>query len=434
MFLRNKQLSILNNLISGLGIVILGIIATIGSINLYTKVINLFVYIFIIFGLSGLANFLLNKKIVRNKQVLFRVIINIVLGFVMLLFPKIPLSILPIVFSVYLLFNSVVKFINYLTLREVNLKARFKELFFSIFFLIFSLVFICYPIKNLNIFIMIIAIYCIMLGLSRIYEFFLDILSDKYKIKIRNKFKITLPLFLEAFVPKKALKSINKYIDYLTSDDIEKFEDSDLKIFIHLSKYGFNQFGHMDIMLDDVIYSYGNYDKSSQKLFTMIGDGVLFELTDKEKYIKFCIESSKKTIVEFGVKINEKQKEKLKKSLEKIKNNCLSWEPLIKTEKDKKQEFKDYASRLYKATKAKFYKFKNGKYKIYFVLGINCTYFADMLLRNSVFEVLKLVGIISPGTYFEYLDENYRKKNSNIVSKKIYTKVNVGEMFAKNKK
>jgi len=112
--------------------------------------------------------------------------------------------------------------------------------------------------------------------------------------------------------------------------------------------------------------------------------------------------------------------------------DCYEWQPLIRTDKENKHS--DYASRLYKATKAKFYKFKNSKYKTYFVLGINCTYFADMLLRNSVFEILKLVGIISPGTYFEYLEENYRKKNSKVISKRVYTKENIGDIYVKNKK
>lgn len=434
MISKNRQLSILNNLISGLAIIILGIIVIVGSINIYTKVINLFVYIFIIIGLSELGNFLIKKKIVRNFQILLRIILNIVFGFIMLLFPKIPLSILPIVFSLYLLFNAIVKFINYLILLEVNLKSRFKELFFCLFFLVFCFIFLIYPLKYLNVFIMLMGIYCLIYGLNRIYQFLLDVLTKKYKLKIKNKIRITLPALFEAFIPKRALNTINKYLDNLVTDDSESIKDSDLSIFIHLSNYGFNQFGHMDIMFDKKIYSYGNYDKSSQKLFTAIGDGVLFELTNKQEYIEFCIENSKKTIVEFGIKLTKKQKENLQNDLKNIKNDSEEWYPLIKQGVSKKQWSKDYSSKLYNITKANFYKFKSGIYKKYFVLGINCTYFIDMLLRNNVFEVLKRVGIISPGTYYEYLDELYNKKCYNVVSKKIYTKENVGDIYDKNKK
>ena len=57
-----------------------------------------------------------------------------------------------------------------------------------------------------------------------------------------------------------------------------------------------------------------------------------------------------------------------------------------------------------------------------------------MLMRNYVFEVLKIVGIISPGTYYEYLEENYRRKNSNVVSKVIYSKENIGDKCVEDKK
>lgn len=433
MIVKKRELNLLNNFISGIGIIVLGFIITIGSIDMYTKVINLLVYVFLIFGLSKLLNFILNKKIVRNSQVLFGIIINIILGIVMIFFPKIPLSILPLVFSMYLLFNSIVKFINYMISKEVNLKSRFNDLFFCIFFLGLSLLFLFYPLSKLNLFIMIIGIYCILLGLNRFLEFITDILSIQFKLKIKRKLRITLPAFFEAFIPKRALKSINKYIDYLTSEKKIKEEESDLKIFIHLSKYGFNQFGHMDIMFENKIYSYGNYDKDSQKLFTTLGDGVLFTINNKKKYIEFCIKNSRKTIVEFGIKLTNTQKDKIRNELDKIIKNTYTWEPLIVQDKNKKLEYKDYASKLYKATKAKFYKFKDGEYKTYFVLGVNCSYFADHLMRNYVFEVLKLVGIISPGTYYEYLEENFRKRNSKVVTMKIHNKESIGGSNDKNK-
>lgn len=408
-----KNLNLINNLVSGIGIVTLGLIVTIGSTYMYTKVINLIVFIFIIYTLSKFINFILKKKIVRNKQVILELIIDFMLVLVMIIFPNLSLGILPVIFSLYLFFNSIVKFINYLVLKELNLNSRFKSLFFSIAFFLFAIPFLFYPLRRLDLFVLIIGVYCIILGINRIYEFILDVITDKYKLKIKRRLRISLPLFFEAFIPKGVLNSINKYIDYITSEEKENETNPDILIFIHLSKYGFNQFGHMDIMFDGKIYSYGNYDKNSRKLFTTIGDGVLFVVDDKDKYINFCMENSKKTIVEYGIKLTEKEKQKLKREFDKILVDTY----LFKLNKDYKT---DYARKLYKSTKAKFYKFKKGEFKTYFVLGVNCTYFADKLLR-CVFEVLKLVGIISPGTYYEYLEENYKKKNSKVVSKKIYS-------------
>lgn len=429
--MKNKKdnLVLLNNSISGLVIIVLGLIVTIGNINLYTIIINLLVCVFLIYGLSSLINFILKRKIVRNKQILIRIILNIVLGIIMLIFPKIPLAILPLVFSLYLLINSIAKFINYVILKEINLIARFKDLFFCLIFLILSMTFLFYPVSHLDWFLAIIGIYCIILGLNRILEFITNILSDKFKLKIKKKLKISLPAFLEAFIPRRGLNIINKYIDDLILEDKKKEEISDLQIFIHLSKYGFNQFGHMDIMFEGNIYSYGNYDKDSRKLFTTLGDGVVFIVEDKHKYIDFCVKNNNKTIVEYGIKLTDYQKNKIKKEIDLIMKDSINWQPLIS-----KNEVSDYTRKLYKATKAKFYKFEKGEYKTYFALGINCIYFANKIIKNCVDHILKLVGIISPGTYYEYLEENYKKKNSNVVSRKIYNKENIGGRSVKNKK
>ena len=329
-----------------------------------------------------------------------------------------------------MLFNAIVKFINYAILAEVKLKSRFKELLFGIIFLIFSIFFALYPTKKISIFVTIIGVYCIILGINKLYQFVIDIVSDKLKLKLKKKLRMTLPIFFEAFVPKRVLKRINKYLDELVLEANKKNKESDLSIFIHLSPYGFNQFGHMDIMFEGIIYSYGNYDKNSRSLFTALGDGVLFKVNKKLKYINFCVYNSKKTILEYGVKLTNKQKEKLKNELNSILKDAVVWRP----EKCKDKKKMDYANKLYNSTRAKFYKFTKGIYKKYFVLGVNCTYFVDMLMRNCVFEVLKIAGIISPGTYYEYLEENYKKKNSNVVSKIIYNKERMGEYYVENKK
>lgn len=333
MNIKKKQISIVNNLLTGIGIIVLGIIVIVGSINMYRKFINLFVYIFMLYSLSKLLNFILNRKIVRNKQTLINIVINILFSTIMICFPKIPLSILPLMFSLYLLLNSITNFIDYIILRQNELNIRFKYLFFSILFFLISLLFLFYPIEKLNLFILIIGIYCLLLGLNKIYEFIVDLLTDKFKLKLKHKFKVTLPVFFEAFVPKKALLKINKYIDCII-DDNKKNERSDLQIFIHLSNYGMNQFGHMDICFEGKIYSYGNYDNKSKKLFKTIGDGILFVLDKKQKYINFCINTSKKTIVEFGLKLTEEQKETFRNEISNLLNNTYKWNPLDENEKN----------------------------------------------------------------------------------------------------
>ena len=356
---------------------------------------------------------------------------NIVLGIFMLLFPKLPLSIIPIAFSLYILLYAVVKFISYLVLRRANLKSRFKELIFSIFFVIISFIFLFYPIDRLNIFIMIIGIYCIILGFSMIYEFFIDVLSNNTKLKIKRKIKMTVPTFLDAFFPQRSLKKIDKYIDYLLYEENDVDSDDYLKILIHLSNYSVNQFGHIDIMIDGKIYSYGNYDKSTRRLFNGLGDGVLFITDKKEKYIDFCLKNNKETIVEYGIQITDKQKEKIRKKIEYIMSDTIEWNPPVKENRKVKKLY--YSDKVYKATKANFYKFKNSEFKTFFIVSVNCTYFINTILEG-IFQKLKVVGILSPGTYYEYLEANYKKKNSNVKFRKIYREVSSGDVDDKNKK
>lgn len=420
MILTKKGLGLINNLVSGIAIIVLGLIITIGGISTYERIIKLLVSIFLIFGLSKLLNFFISKKIVRNKQVLFKIIIDLVFAILLIIFPKISFTILPFLFSMYMLLNSMINFIDYVILKSNNLRGRFKNLLFFLMFFLLSLTFFLYPLKKLGLFIKIVGVYCVLLGINRVVLFVLDIVTDKFKMQFKKKLKLTLPIFLEAFIPISGLKNLNKHLDYFLNLDEKNDENSDLKIFMHLSNHGFNQFGHMDIMFEDKIYSYGNYDKSSQKLFTTIGDGVLFELNKKEEYIDFCIRNSKKTIIEYGIKLTDSQKKKIRNRLNKAIENAIEWYPLIVSSKEKKK-YKDYASKLYCATGAKFYKFTTGKYKTYFVLGVNCTYFADRIIQDTI---LKLFGTITPGTYFEYLEENYKIKGSFVVSRKIYSKDN----------
>ena len=66
-------------------------------------------------------------------------------------------------------------------------------------------------------------------------------------------------------------------------------------------------------------------------------------------YANVCIKNNKKTIVEFGIKLTEKQKNKIKKELELVMKETYKWE----VDRDNK---KLYAYKLYDATKCKFYK------------------------------------------------------------------------------
>lgn len=408
-----KYINITNYLLSGIIIIILGVLIIIGNQILYSRVIKIVAIIFLLRSLSELAGVIIRRK-EFSKEKIISIVVNITFAIVLILFEKVSLSILPILFSLYLLLNSFIKIINFTLLMDSNKYKKYIELFFSIFFLISGVIIAVSPLIYLNNILIFIGIYCILLGLDSIKNFILELIPISKKLK---SIRISLPVILEAFTPIQMLNYINTYFnEEQECENILKNNDNyDLEILIHTSNKGSNALGHMDFYFDNKIISYGNYDPSSRKMLSLIGDGVLFE-ANKEKYIRFCIEHSSKTLIGFGIKLSEKEINNIRNEYKKIKDSTYIWD--LNSIKNKKYS-KCYSKLLKRSIGAKFYKFKSGEFKKYFVCGANCTKFAEKILGEST-GVLKMVGVITPGTYLEYLEHEYKRKSSNVVYKNIY--------------
>lgn len=408
-----KYINITNYLLSGIIIIILGILIIIGNQILYSRVIKIVAIIFLLRSLSELAGVIIRRK-KFSKEKIISIVVNITFAIVLILFEKVSLSILPILFSLYLLLNSFIKIINFTLLMDSNKYKKYIELFFSIFFLISGVIIAVSPLIYLNNILIFIGIYCILLGLDSIKNFILELIPISKKLK---SIRISLPVILEAFTPIQMLNYINTYFnEEQECENILKSNDNyDLEILIHISNKGSNALGHMDFYFDNKIISYGNYDPSSRWMLSLIGDGVLFE-ANKEKYIRFCIEHSSKTLIGFGIKLSEKEINNIRNEYKKIKDSTYIWD--LNSIKNKKYS-KCYSKLLKRSIGAKFYKFKSGEFKKYFVCGANCTKFAEKILGGST-GVLKMVGVITPGTYLEYLEHEYKRKSSNVVYKNIY--------------
>ena len=167
------------------------------------------------------------------------------------------------------------------------------------------------------------------------------------------------------------------------------------------------------------VYSYGCYDDNSKRLFESLGDGVFFTIEDKNKYLKFCTSYSSKTIFAYGITLSSIQKNKIKQELQKIQNDTYPWK--CRQELNKESICNDYASTLFRYTDAKFYKFSNGKWKKYFLFSTNCVKLVDKVLGATGRDVLKINGIITPGAYYDYLNNEFKRQNSGVIKKKIYT-------------
>ena len=272
-------------------------------------------------------------------------------------------------FSLYLILISISNLIMYILFLINKSNHKFGFLFNFIIYLVIAIPIMIRPIYNSRTFIICLSIYLILLGFNGIIDFIINIIPIKTKNKLKRRIRITLPKLLESFIPYSVMKDINKVLEVKQEYNyfIGNEDNPDIEVIIHTSNNGVNKMGHLDICYEGIVYSYGNYDEGSRILKKALGDGVLFLCNDINKYINFCIDNSKKTMFVFGIKLTEEQKDKVNSRIKELMGNVYSW-----NYKDDKlyNNGESYASKLYKKTKAKFYKFKGGKYKTYFVLPV----------------------------------------------------------------
>lgn len=436
----DKLFNATNSLIIGIGLLFIGLIMIIGKDWLYINFVNVFLLAILFLSMKQFINYFVGRK--KDKKINFtKSFINLMFCLILSLFRDIPLSFLPIIFGLYLLLNSIIKFMSFYMLFRNRANGRLTEFLIGLIYFIIAIPIIFSPLANLNKVLIIISVYIILLGINYIFDFITFLIPKRVKNKMKRKVRISLPVFIEALIPYTVLNEINYLLDKDSYNRPFVFEEKrddtnpDLEVFVHTSPNGFNRMGHVDLYYDGRVISYGNYDDISIKFFKMIGDGVVFT-TDRDKYIPFCIEHSRKTIFAFGLKLTDKQKKNIDKTINKIFDNLYVWKPpyeeeLSKNKKTSIKECKDYASKLYSVTGAKFYKFCNGRYKKYFVVGVNCCSLADSIIGKSGIDLLKMSGIITPGAYYEYLNREFQKKNSMVISRKIYNARNIDKKTLK---
>ena len=105
--------------------------------------------------------------------------------------------------------------------------------------------------------------------------------------------------------------------------------------------------------------------------------------------------------------------------------DTVSWDPPYAVDKKNGKDadhipYKDYASCLAQAAETKFYKFTRSKWKTYFVLSTNCVLLADNILSSAGTDILKMNGIVTPGVYYDYLENEYEHSDGIVITRDIF--------------
>jgi len=267
-----------------------------------------------------------------------------------------------------------------------------------------------------NLTIILAAIYFIALAITYVLDATEILISTKYRKILKRRMRLVLPVFIASFIPKTSLGQLEKSASNEILENVYDSEKVDMEILIHIKNRGKEIFGHADILFDGKIYTYGPYDKTTNIIQNLIGDGVLLETGKKQEYIDICMKYNSMTIVSFGIKLTDEQKQAVKSRIKEIKKDVYRWK--CKAEKGIKS--RDYASVVYEKADAKFFKFKQGKFKKYFSFNTNCVLFLDRIIGSLGIDIVRLTGIITPGTYYDYFNRQYRLQNSNVIYKKVY--------------
>lgn len=309
--------------------------------------------------------------------------------------------------------------------RRDRSAAPFRYLLNTVLHLGFAVAFLIRHDQMVDYAMIAIGVYLIFTSVELLGDLLEYVLPQAWKEKLPRWFHIPMPLFMATFVPMRALREINKRYDDESSEVSSPLDSepiSDVEILIHLTRRGANAIGHADIVIDGVTYSYGGYDESRQKLFGGLGPGVLFFLRDTRAYIRLTTLPPQSLVFAYGLRMNDEQRAKLKARLDEILSRTTPYysdAQLAEMGWIEPKKCRDYCSRLYKTCGAEFRKFTSGIYKNYWVLGTNCVVFIDELLGAAGFGRIA-AGIISPGTYYDYLEREYARPGGFVAYRRVF--------------
>ena len=415
-------------LAQGFLFVLLGLILMVTGTWLPVKVIRLVLFLAWIATVLDLVLRIFKKS--QSTDTLGVALVKLlVLGYLLgsNLATDVPIYILALVIGVYQIFHASINLVTYVLYRKNKIRPRFRLLLDGLVLVFLGGTSLLSSTGNSVFQLFVLGAYFFLYGLSNIRDGFL-FEKEIGKNHLKRRIRISLPIVLAALIPARTLAKINKFMQENADERedihlgmVKSGKTAELEIFVHTAETSlFSAIGHVDICYQGRVISYGNYDPSSETLFGMVGDGVLY-FCDRDKYIDLCKRESQKTLFGYGIDLTPEMEKAVQKKLAELKQLTIPWEPSadkIMTG-DGKEDY-TYAYKIRHETDGELYKFIKSKFKSYFVLSTNCVLLADTIVGQAGTDILSPKGFIAPGTYQAYLNREFEKPNSIVVSKHVY--------------
>ncbi len=342
-------------------------------------------------------------------------LITVTCGIFLLVYPGVISEVVKIAIAVWMFFSGGILLLtaySYYMSREPN---WFFPLFAGLLLLIASLILFFTPTMWLLVLSTFIAAYCVLIGLAGIFRLFLIVNQKNKKRK-----SIPFPFWLEAGFPRASLAWIRSSFEHTVDhDDIITSEcipprTSNIEILIHLSSIGTNMLGHVDVVVDGEVFSYGNYDHAKEqiRLFGLFWDGV-FAVCERNSYLKFSLESARKTIIGYQLKMEASDEQQLRDNIARFLAECEPWKPA-----DPRRNA--YANALIRHG-AHLFKVMQGKFKTYFMLNTNCALLSDLFFEGtSIPRARAFGGVVTPGSLLSMYESELKRPGGPVISRALY--------------
>lgn len=375
---------------------------------------RLMVWMLMLSGLLALGDGLIH---LREKRALL--VKGLVLGLsaaVLACFPRFLSGSVALIYAIWVAVNALFKFFYAVQLKIDRQRGVLINILTGSVMALFAVALFFQPLQGVVPLAVLLGVYCVVYGVFVLGDGVRELLlMDIRGRRVRQRIRISPPILLTAFIPKWLLRTLNdpdeaeEVAHWTRRNAFDEGADANLRIFFHLSKTTAMGMGHVDIALGDRVYTYGSYDVHSNRLFGLISDGVLVQ-ADREPYIAYCMAHEKKKLICFGVSLTEEQQASVSQAIAHFLEGSEPWQPAPDDEE---------ASRVREAN-AVYYKLRRGRFQTYNALKTNCVALADILCGASGLDLMAQQGVVTPGTYYAFLERQFRRPNSIVISRTVY--------------
>lgn len=388
-------------------------------------------------GILRILNFIFNFSRLHHRLMQFLdVVVWIVLIILSLANAQLFYFIFPRLVGGWILLHALVKMITITIKIKDHLPGWLHSLIFLCGDLIMAFILLFMPYRFTILVDGVVGCYFIIYGGNLLLDFIREIVPSDHAAQMDHRIRLAVPPFLAAVIPPTLMRTIlAKDAEDQAREEFEALKADipiDLEVFVHMAPKGPAMLGHVDIAYRGFLFSYGCYDPHQRHLLGTMGDGVVL-IAPRDTYIRNCIAKESKVLVGFGIHLNAHQKACLNQRL------LDSFALLVDFHCD--EELKqvglpyfgacdDYLSRVTRnVADVHYYKYKEGKFKTFFVLSANCVFFITHLLGSIGLNLVDLSGIVSPGSYFDFLNKQFKSDKSFVISRHVYTKRNLNTFF-----